>query len=206
MNKRFVWNFEINTNGSLKIPSVENFVQSPNRWESRFFWPQDQIVVLHGLTDDFLKLSRYQIKHRQDTYYLLPHTDYNIKTRHNQLFYKPILMKKLQAIAYGKKIKLEEDASSLQLPGYEGKDVTALISYIKNEGLKINVEKEALIYEFDTTPTTKLELAWLCVANKTYISASIESRSFSLVESFTRQMLGDLPTSDYVTFLGEIAK
>lgn len=206
MNKRLVWNFEIDTNSSLKIPNVDNFVQSPNRWESRFFWPEDHIVTLHGLNDDFLKLSHYQIKHRQDTYYLLPHTDYNIKTRHEQLFYKPMLMKKPQAIAYGKKIKIEEDASSLQLPGYEDTNVTKLISYIKNQGVKINVEKEALIYQFNTIPQTKLELAWLCVTNKTYISASIESRSFTLVESMTRQLLGDLPTSDYVTFLGGISK
>lgn len=206
MNKRFVWNFEINTDNKLKIPAVENFIQSPNHWESRFFWPQDQVITLHGLNEEFLQLSHYQIKHRHDTYYLLPNADYNLKTRHDQLFYKPILMKKPQAIAYGKKIKLDDEAANLQFPGYEGKDVTALISHIKRQGKKITVEKEALIYRFETIPTIKLELAWLYVANTSYLSASIESRSFSLVESMTRQLLGDLPTSDYVSFLGEISK
>jgi len=203
MNKRFVWNFEINTNNTLEIPVVENFVQSPNHWESRFFWPQDQIVTLNGLNDDFLHLSHYQIKHRHDTYYLLPNADYNLKTRHDQLFYKPILMKKPQAIAYAKKIKLDDEAD-LQFAGYEDKGITALINHIKSHGQKITVEKEALIYRFDTIPTIKLELAWLNVANKSYLSASIESRSFSLVESITRQLLGDLPTSDYVSFLGKL--
>lgn len=206
MNKRFVWNFEINTDDRLEIPAAEHFVQSPNHWESRFFWPQDQIVTLHGLNDDFLQLSNYQIKHRHDTYYLLPNADYNLKTRHDQLFYKPILMKKPQAIAYGKKIKLDDEAANLQFPGYEDKGVAALITYIKNHGKKITVEKEALIYRFDTIPAIKLELAWLYVSNKSYLSVSIESRSFSLVESMTRQLLGDLPTSDYVSFLGEISK
>lgn len=206
MNKRFIWNFEINTDNTLEIPTVENFVQSPNHWEARFFWPQNHIVTLHGLNDSFLQLSHYQIKHRHDTYYLLPNADYNLKTRHDQLFYKPILMKKPQAIAYGKKLKLEDEAASLQLPGYEGKGVAALIAHIKSHGIKITVEKEALIYRFETIPTTKLELAWLYVANKSYLSASVESRSFSLVESMTRQLLGDMPTSDYVTFLGEISR
>lgn len=208
MNKRFVWNFEINTDNTLQIPTAEHFVPSPNRWEARFFWPSDEIVTLQGLNDDFLKLSHYQTKHRSDTYYLLPNTDYNLKMRHEQLFFKPILMKKSQAIAYGKKIKLDEDAPNLQFPDftYEGKEVTALIAHIKKQGVKINVEKEAVIYQFDTIPSTKLELAWLCVANKFYQSASIESHSYSLVEKITRQLIGDLQTSDYVTFLREITR
>ncbi len=206
MKKRFVWNFEINTDKSLEIPFVENFVPSLNHWESRFFWPEESVVTLHGLNDDFLQLSHYQIKHRHDTYYLLPNADYNLKTRHDQLFYKPILMKKPQAIAYGKKIKLEDEAANLEFPGYEDKDVAALITHIKTQGRKIGVEKEALIYRFETVPAIKLELARLYVANKTYLSASIESRSYSSVESMSRQLLGDLPTSDYVTFLGEISR
>jgi len=207
MNKRLVWNFELNSDSTLQIPKVDNFVQSPHKWESRFFWSSDHIVTLHGLNDDFLKLSRYQIKHRHDTYHLLPNTDYNIKIRHNQLVYKPILMKKPLAMAYGKKIKLEESAPNWQLPGFsfEENEMTALISHIISHGVKINVEKETLTYKFETVPSTKLELAWLCVANKGYLSVSVESRSISLVEAITHQLLGDLPTSDYVTFLKGIS-
>lgn len=204
MNKRFVWNFEMNGDNPLKIPAADNFVQTPNKWEARFFWPDDQIITLNGLNDDFLKLSNYQIKHRADTYYLLPNTDYNLKIRHNQLFYKPLLMKKTYAMAYGKKIKLEEEASCLDLPGIDAQDVAALLSHIKKNAIKINVEKEALVFQLASTPTTKFEFAWLTVAKKNYFSVCIESRLLSVVESIAHQLLGELPTSDYITFLKEI--
>ncbi len=206
MNKRFVWNFEINSDNSLQIPNTEGFVQSPGRWESRFFWSDDQIITLNCLNNNFLALSHYEIKHRQDTYYLLPNTDYNLKVRCEQLFYKPILMKKTYAVAYGKKINLEEHPLNMQLPCTKEKDAHTLIALIKDQGIKINVEKEALIYKFDTTPATKFELAWLRVANKNYYSASIESRSMLLVESIAKQLIGDRLASDYVSFLREISK
>ena len=201
MNKRLVWNFEINIDNPMQISSPNDIEQNQARWESRFFWPDDQIITLHGLDDHFRELSRYQVKHREDTYFLLPNDDYNLKLRHEQLLYKPILMKSGQSIAYGKKIKIEEQAPTTQLPGCEGKDAQTLIEQINYEGKKIKVEKEAIIYTFGISPITKLELAWLHVANKAYFSASIESRSMQLVESITRQLLGDLFACDYVTFL-----
>lgn len=201
MNKRLVWNFEINTDSPLQIYSTEDVEPSQARWESRFFWPDDQIITLNGLDDSLRELSRYQIKHREDIYFLLPKNDYNIKLRREQLFYKPILMKKTQVIGYGKKIKLEEQSPHDQLPGCDEKDVQALITRIHSQGKKIKVVKEALIYTFETTPTTKLELAWLHIANKAFFSVSIESHAMQLVESITRQLLGDLCACDYISFL-----
>ena len=201
MNKRCVWNFEINMDTSLQLPNTEDSSISANRWESRFFWPDDAIITLHGLNDEFLELSNYQIKHRQDAYYLLPNADYNLKVRNDNLFYKPLLIKNPLAIAYGKKIKLEESPLNTALPGCTEKDAHALIECIKKHGVKMDVEKEALIYRFETTPVTKLELAWLHVADKAYFSVSIESYSMLLVESFTKQLLRDGVASDYVSFL-----
>ena len=201
MNKRLVWNFEINTENPVALPQAHHFIETPNRWESRFFWPNNEVITLRGLNHNFLNLSEAQIKHRSDTYYVLPNTDYNLKLRHDQLLYKPILMKKSIAIAYGKKIKLEASVPGLELPGCDTHNVAALIAHIKDHAVKINIEKEALIFRFDTAPISKLELAWLTVANESYFSASIESRAFSIVESLTQQLIGDMPTSDYVTFL-----
>lgn len=206
MNKRLVWNFEINSDNPVHISGSESFVQSPNRWESRFFWPEAQIITLNGLKDSFLALSTYQIKHRLDTYFLIPNTDYNLKMRCEQLIYKPIVMKKDHAIAYGKKINLMEHPPDLKLPGCAEKDAAMLVARIKRQGIKINVEKDALIYTFETTPTTKLELARLHVSNKSYLSACIESRSLLLLESMTRHILGDFPACDYVTFLKRSSK
>ncbi len=206
MNKRLVWNFEINSDNPLLLPDRDNIDQSELCWESRFFWPDDQIITLQGLNDHFLNLSAYKIKHRDDTYYLLPNADYNLKIRREQLVYKPLLMKKGQAIAFGKKIKLEEHPPGQPLPGCEDKEARTLIAQIKKQGIKIAVEKEALIYTFATTPISKLELAWLHVADKAYYSVNIESRSLQWVEAMTKQLLDHVLASDYVTFLKQMAK
>ena len=110
MRRRLIWNFEINGDRPLDIPAVLPVEPDTGRWESRFFWPADEIILLKGLDDSFLALSRYEAKHRQDTYCLLPDADYNIKIRRNQTLYKPMIMKTAQAVAYGKKINLEEPA------------------------------------------------------------------------------------------------
>lgn len=201
MNKRLVWNFEIDCKKPLQLPSVNTTDESSERWECRYFWPDDKIITLHGLNDHFMALSHYQSKHRQDTYYLLPEANYNLKMRRDELFYKPVLNTKTNALAYGKKIKLAEQPPGIELAGCEENDGPALIARIKKQGIKINVEKEALIYKFETSTTAKLELAWLQVANKSFFSVSIESRSLLLVESISSQLLGGLPTCDYVTFL-----
>ena len=201
MNKRLVWNFEISTESPLQLPRANCIDENKTHWESRFFWPDNERIVLRGLNDTHRELSRYQVKHREDCYFLLPTTDYNIKIRHEQLSYKPVLMKKPCAIAYGKKIKLAEWPTNEPLPGCTEKNTAALMERIQREGKKINVEKEALIYTFETTPPIKLELAWLHVAGNGYFSTSIESRCMEYVESMSRQLLGDVVTRDYVSFL-----
>ena len=206
MNKRLVWNFEINADNPLQIPTTPNPVYSEEKWESRYFWPDNQVITLHGLNDSFLALSNYKIKHREDSYYLLPKADYNLKIRRNELFYKPALIKKDQAIAYGKKIKLERQDPNIALPGGEEMNAQNLLTRIHAEGMQINVEKEALIYTFPTTPTAKLELAWLHVSNQGFYSVNIEAHSFQLVDVLTKQILGDLLACDYVTFLRQNLK
>ncbi len=204
MNKRLVWNFEINSDNPLQLPSAPTPIIEGLRWEARFFWPENVIITLNGLDDRFLELSRYQSKHRQDSYYLLADANYNVKTRREQVVYKPILQKTALAIAYGKKIKLAEQAADTLLPGCDTLSTQALLTLINEQGRKIDVEKEALIYEFATTPLTKLELARLTAANKTYYSVSIESRVASSVEAIAYHLLNDATSCDYVTFLKTI--
>ena len=201
MAKRLVWNFEINANSPLEMPGPESMNNDSNRWESRFFWGEDLIITLHGLNHRFLELSQYQIKHREDTYFLVPNTDYNLKIRRDALFYKPILSRNPQAIAFGKKIRLDEQPHGEKLPGCMEKDAHALIDLVRSQGKKIPVEKEALIYKFDTSPSTKLELSRLQIGQKAYFSVCIASRSANFVELFSRQLLGEMPNCDYVTFL-----
>ncbi len=201
MNKRLIWNFEINSESSLTIPETCNEDEQTERWESRFFWPEREIIVLNGLDASFLALSRYQAKHREDVYCLLPDTDYNLKIRRNQLMYKPIMMKTRHAVAYGKKINLEELQPTTSLPGAGDADASALLIQVQREGQRIHVEKEALVYRFETVPTLKLELARLYVADTTWFSVNIESRSRRLVDSLRQQMFDGQASCDYVTFL-----
>lgn len=201
MNKRLIWNFEVNLENPLEIPSKEHFIDHHHQWESRFFWSEEQIIILNGLNQQFLNLSQYQLKQKLDTYFLLPNQEYNLKLRHDQLFYKPLLMKQANAVAYGKKVKLTDQSLATQLPDFKSSDMTALIKHIHQHGVKIDVEKEALFYKFKTTPITKLELARLQTKRQTHFSVSIESPCLAFVESITHQLLGSKLSTDYVSFL-----
>lgn len=203
MNKRLIWNFEINAANPLSFDFPDKNITGEIRWESRYFWSSDQIITLHGLDNHFLELSKYQIKHRQDTYYLLPHSNYNLKMRHEKLFYKPLMMKKNNAIGYGKKIAVQDQALGTYLPGCGEQDAQALLEYVQMEGIKIQVEKEALIYKINTIPHIKLELSWLRITNQSYFSVCIESRCLDWVESISSQMIGNMLAFDYVSFLKE---
>jgi len=199
MNKRFLWNFEINSEHPLTFPNHKNIDASPHQWESRYFWPIDKIITLNGLTDDFLKLSHYKIKERNDTYYILPNSEGNFKRRRQELFYKPMLLKKGNLFGYGKKISLKNKPIIDELPGYDEKD-------IEKNAIKLQVEKDVVIYQFETTPPCKLELARLSVANQHFYSVGIESSAYLLVESISRQLLKTEATCDYISFLRGLIK
>ncbi len=202
MNKRLVWNFEICDKDVLCMPNANLEENQTERWEARFFWPGHQIIVLNGLSDAFLDVSRYQIKHRQDIYCLLDDADYNLKIRRNQPMYKPMLIQDTHATAFGKKINLEEEEkNSALLPNTTHLTAAMLLKRIQQEGLRIPVEKEALIYRFSTSPVVKLELAKLHVLNTTWFSVNIESRSKIFVDTIKQHLFGNKPCSDYVHFL-----
>jgi len=201
MNKRLIWNFEINSDKPLQIKPTENPATESGRWESRFFWPDDQIITLHGLSDHFRELSHYKIIHKEDTYFLLPNEEFNFKLRKDQLFYKPILLKQSDAVAYGKKITLDDQPPEMTLPGFGSQTIGTLLSRIKSEGVRLFVEKEALIYYFDSNPRCKFELAWLRVNKIAFFSVSIESKALPIVESIRKQMIQNKIASDYITFL-----
>lgn len=205
MIKRLIWNFELDPTAPLLISTCEMPDNQGEHWESRFFWPDDEVITLSGLDESFLNLSHYQIKERLDSYYLLPDANYNLKIRRNQLFYKPILTQNHQSVAYGKKINLEEQSTTMPLPGCTEKNAQTLIEHIKSQGITVEVKKEALVHTFETALKTKLEIARLCIAQKTYFSVCIESRSAHLVQLISKKLLGTLPASDYVTFLKNLS-
>lgn len=201
MKKRLAWNFEINIEAHFNLPMVTEELNKDSHWEFRFFWSESDIVSLSGLDEQFLELSRYKIKHRSDTYSLLPNADYNIKTRRGELVYKPLIERTKYANAYGKKIKLEDDSTTVLDINGEQTPLHSLLKNPTNQGRLVLVNKEALIYKFESHPSAKLELARLSIDEKIYFSVGIESHARSLVEDLTQRIIGNRETTDYVAFL-----
>ncbi len=204
MNKRLVWNFEINQTHLLQIPSADSLDTNSCHWESRFFWPETEIIPLMGLDDHFLQLSLYKIKPKEDTYFLLPHYDYNLKSRDGQLFYKPLIKKERGFIAYSKKERLVNNSFTHPLWRIEKENDETDVAYIQQHALQIQISKVVFIYTFAVEPKVKMELARLSINNKIYFSVAIESKALPLVESITKQVLGRTNSTDYVSFLKEI--
>lgn len=201
MSKRFIWNFEIETQtpSLLQKTEIEDVIDL--HWEFRYFWNSHEFITLQGLNESFLDLKNYKIKYKKDSYYLLPDFNYNLKMRDDSFFYKPMLGKTHNAIAYGKKINLNTEPLMLELPSIPNLNTNTLQELMLIHGKKIIVEKEALVHRFDTHPKTKLELAKLRIGQDTYYSISIESPSCAQVTGLTQHVLGDMQTCDYVTFL-----
>ena len=202
MNKRLIWNFEIDSTNSLQLPENNDaFSPEEPRWESRYFWPEDERITLYGLSESFLELSRYRIKHREDTYHLLQNFEYNLKIRRDQLFYKPLLTIEGNLYAYGKKINLAEFPANTPLPQSSEADAATLTKRVQLESKPVRVIKEALIYRLVPNPKTKLELSWLRIASRAYFSVSIESPSKFLVKSLATQIVRSDKATNYISFL-----
>lgn len=196
MNQRLIWNFEF-TPQTASLPAELFIKREPEdvKWESRFFWPNDEIITLNTLDNSLLDITNYQQKSREDAYYLLTDSDYNIKRRRNELMYKPRVQQTPQALAFGSKIKIDnlDESAAPQLK--------KIAQQVAQHGVEVKVKKVAFIYKFATTPTIKLELAHLEVHNQIYFSACIEGKSLFLVEHITERLLGKQDSCDYVTFL-----
>ena len=201
MNKRLAWNFEITGDSLFTLPIINSDDSPGIHWESRYFWRESDIIILSGLDERFLDLSRYTIKHRTDTYFLLPDADYNIKMRREALVYKPMVKRTPRAIAFGKKVKLAQCTSDIVDTDGQRIDPRALLQRIHQQGESVRVDKEALIYKFETPAASQLELARLTIDSTIYFSVSIESPALETVEHLTTSLLKTEPSSDYVTFL-----
>ncbi|WP_058533998.1 hypothetical protein [Legionella saoudiensis] len=200
MNQRLIWNFEF-TSQTASLPAEFLIKQEPEelKWEIRFFWPNDEIIVLNTLDNSLLDIAKYQQKSREDYYYLLTDSNYNIKRRRNELLYKPLLKRTDQAIAFGSKINLDDLKDPTADP-----QLQKIAQHVAQQGVEVYVKKVAFIYKFATTPTVKLELARLEVQNQTYLSACIEGKSLFLVERLAGLLLGKQNSCEYVTFLKNI--
>lgn len=205
MNKRLIWNFEIDTKSVLDWESLRD-EKEEIRWERRFFFEESDIITLTGLSDAFLDLSQLTIEHKEDHYILIPGQDFNIKYRANELLFKPRFKTRSSVQGYGKKINLTSWPRQTALPGDHLITATNLLTLIEDTSHKIVVIKEAVTCKLPTKPKIRLELARLTIENKTWFSACVEGRSHELVDKISKHLMPEGISCDYVSFLNKILK
>lgn len=207
MTKRLIWNFEIAS--SIAEPAANWIgVADSFQWEARYFWPEHEIITLHGLDDSYLNLSCYTYKHREDTYFLLDTLPLNIKERRGQLVYKPLLAKlddpKLAGInAFGKKINLHNHPADALLPELPAINTAQLLKLLQ-QAKAITVAKEVAIYTFPSDPAIKLELSRLTIKTKNYLSLCLQGNSADLIYKIQTRLLKNQVSCQYVNFLKQL--
>ncbi|VEG91842.1 hypothetical protein [Legionella spiritensis] len=201
MSTRLVWNFEIDTGSKIPFPSLPHADKESLRWESRFFWPEDTIITVHGLDETYLNLSHYESKHRSDTYYLLADYDFNLKQRRGEWLYKPLLQESESLQGFGKKINVRLLSPDTPIPAASNISAGQLLTLLEQNSRPVTVEKEALIYRFDSKPTIKMELSRLDTDLGTFFSACVEGRCASLVTQISNHLFPKQTPCGYVPFL-----
>lgn len=200
MNQPLVWNFEFSIKNPISFSHLVDIEKDQIKWECRFFWPEHETIVLHAFDKNLLDLNQYEHKIKEDDYYLLPHKNYNIKRRRNELLYKPLVDQTEHILGFGSKIHLDDLNDSI--PKVD--QLRQILFQVKNQATVVHVHKESYVHKCPTTPTTKLELARLEVNGQVYFSACIEGRSLNSVETLSELLLGTYVSCDYVTFLKNI--
>lgn len=206
MNQRLVWNFEFSKNKPLSLDKLASSDKEDIKWESRFFWSDNQAITLNATDNSLLTLTNYKQKQKKDYYYLLPNSNLNIKRRGQKLLYKPIKAQSPVAIGFGPKINLDEVKTNPNSSEDLSNQLLNILNQTEKTGIEICVKKESFTYKFPTTPPIKLELAKLEMENHVYFSACIEGRSLYLVKLIKEHLLGMQVSCDYVTFLKNILK
>lgn len=201
MNRRLVWNFELTDGPCFNWADLQDEEKEEINWEARYFWAENTIIQLQDLDNDFLNISNYKAKHREDNYILLAKDNFNIKQRGSRLLYKPLVQESAPLYGYGKKIDLNDCSEHELLPATNGLKAADLLILIESEHKEKRVIKEALIYTLQVKPKINIELSRLEVCGDIYFSLGIEGRSKQKVNTLARHLLGELVSCDYVSFL-----
>ena len=205
MTQRLVWNFEFTTPKYSALSDLKISKEDDLKWEARFFWPESEIISLSLLDDSLLEIAHYQQKQKQDQYYLIPKHNYNLKSRRDELLYKPLVKQSKYAFGFGAKINISKLDNSSSLASYPKFDVKKVMKKLEKSP-EIVVKKDSFTYKFSLQPSVKLELARIDVNNQIYFSLCVEGKSRDLVEAISTGLLGKKPSSDYVSFLKTITQ
>lgn len=204
MNQRLVWNFELSNKKPIQLAfsPFEKII----KWERRFFFLGSDIIILNGLSSEFLNLAHYQIKEKEDNYLIHPSYSFNIKFRDGNLWYKPLLEQYEDLQGYGKKIPLENISIEPLFSPLNSQKETDIVNRIKSEGQTVLVKKIALSYKFPKELGLKFELSKLEILNQIYFSVCVEGYCKFHVLKFSNLLLSNQISCDYVSFLKNIYK
>ena len=89
----------------------------------------------------------------------------------------------------------------LLIPEDTGFNQQELIHQIKHVAIPVSLEKEAVTYKFSGPPKLSLEFARIRFKQQIYFSLSIESKSLEWVQNFSKILLKNRYSTDYIDFI-----
>lgn len=203
MTHHFIWGFQFTETAIGQWPPLLSANDS-NKWESRYFWNDNQLVSLTGLPLTLLSLTHYKIKSRHDSYIVI--NDTNIKLRKQKIHVKPLIEKENDSFCYAKK---------REIPLHDADEIATIIPEIKQWNGQQDIEeflsehysvfivdKDVLIHQINDT--TRLEFSRIRVNSHFYCSLSIETRSRQDLEKLVKLIIPQQKAQSYTEFLNNL--
>ena len=213
MTHHFIWGFQFNPVNPLLCKNLKQLLKTIDyegecrkKWESRFFWPDNSVVILNNLPPLLLQLNQYKIKSRQDSYILKGNL--NIKLRKNKVHYKALIQQQGNCYCYAKKdkIKLQKKNKTKlcqlipQLSSWN--EELPFKQFVEQFHTIITLDKEILIHSL--TPTVRLEFSRIQLNNHYYLSFSLESFSRQSLEELVKLIIPMGKAQSYTDFLSKV--
>lgn len=208
-HKRFIWQFELALQAQpfwQSFASEQVQQQAGVSYEQRFFWSEQEVISLAGLTEKALSLASYQIETKRDIY-LLNTSFENIKLRKHKLHIKQRHQQLGKTAAYHQKQKhhISKDGpfvqSALQLPFTLAQDKRQARQQILASCAHLIVDKEALLLETGRDSKLSIEFARIQLSEKVAYSLAIESLVAQEVTAAVAAMVINKAPQTYPEFL-----
>lgn len=218
MKKNFIWQFQFELQ---KQPCWQAMIASENddnigeisdaRFEQRFFWADDEIIMINGFSLSELWLSQYLFETNHDNY-LLSGNDCNLKFRKKKLHLKPLVQETdgIAQFAAKEKYHLVKDLPAiskiLNNPNLLSiqKDIETIKLALKKYYPVIEIYKERFQLPIKQL-NASIEFSRLSLNNKIFHSVVIESDKAHRIIELRKAMALPLANSKtYAVFLKEL--
>ncbi len=202
-----IWQFQSDGSQPADAESLSDKIKNIKQWEARFFWREDESIILSHLDEDALYLKNYKHESKIDTYVLDEHNR-NIKLREDKLHFKPLLTKEDSLTCYEKKQKfiplkdyMEIRTLLPKLPKTQPHSINEFNEWLLEHYQLINVEKESYLYKIKKDSKTRFELSKLIINDALYYSLVVESRLKEHTLTIKKALNINATAVDYIQFL-----